>query len=110
MDDLAREQHLSNAVEEVHRVVIVKVIDDIRQPLVVHPPLGLRPLAKTLINLLRRSSSPPSLRAVKRVQRVITTSDRGLGPHRRNSIVQRTDCGSNPAKLSNSDKKSVYST
>ena len=55
-DDLAREQHLSNAVEEVHRVVIVKVIDDIRQPLVVHPPLptlGLRPLAKTHLNLLR---------------------------------------------------------
>ena len=48
--DEPREQHLSNAVEEVHRVVIVKVIDDIRQPLVIHPPLptlGLMPLAKT---------------------------------------------------------------
>ena len=58
MVNLAREQHLPDTVQVLHGVVLVEVIDDGRESLVVHPPLptfGLRPLAKSHLDLLRES-------------------------------------------------------
>ena len=54
----ARKQHRTDAVKVFHGVILVKVIDNVRESLVVQPPfptLRLRTLTRPHLNFLRDS-------------------------------------------------------